>query len=110
MVYPRKYLSKLPKPYPKHIKATPTQSRWKYGRRVTATATRSERLQLYGLYKQATLGDERPERPGKFNLEARLKWDAWAAEEGLSKEEARKQYCDLAKQLVGEPVEGIVEE
>ena len=75
-----------------------------------ASATRSERLQLYGLYKQATLGDERPERPSKFNLEARLKWDAWAAEEGLSKEEARKQYCDLAKQLVGEPVEGIVEE
>ena len=77
-------------------------------RRVTAT--RSERLQLYGLYK-ATLGNERPERPGKLNLEARLKWDAWAAEESLSKEEARTAYCDVAKQLVGkELVESIVKE
>ena len=78
-------------------------------RRVTAT--RSERLQLYGLYKQATLGNERPERPSKLNLEARLKWDAWAAQESLSKEEARTAYCDVAKQLVGkETVESIVEE
>ena len=38
-----------------------------------ASVTRSERLQLYGLYKQATLGNERPERPGKFFFEARLK-------------------------------------
>ena len=63
--------------------------------------TRRSDSTVVGLYKQATLGDRKAKRPAKFNLEARLVWDAWAAEEGLSKEDAREQYCDLAKQLVG---------
>ena len=61
-----------------------------------------------GLYKQATVGNDRPARPGMLNIDGRMKWDAWAAEENLSKEEARQQYADLAKELVGKPVEDIL--
>lgn len=43
-----------------------------------------------------------------LNIDGRMKWDAWAAEEKLSKEEARQAYVDLAKELVGKPVEDIL--
>ena len=73
-------------------------------------SSRSEKLQLYGLYKQATVGSDRPPRPGMFNIDGRLKWDAWAAVDGKSKEEAMQAYVDLAKELVGKPVEDVLAE
>lgn len=79
------------------------------GDKNTPTAresTRGEKLRLYGLYKRATVqSSDMPARPGVFKIEARSKWDAWKAEEGLSVEEARQAYVDLAKELVGKPVE-----
>jgi diazepam-binding inhibitor (GABA receptor modulating acyl-CoA-binding protein) len=74
-------------------------------------STRAEKLQLYGLYKRATIDtDQRPERPGMFNIDGRMKWDAWKAEDGKSKEEAMQAYVDLAKELVGKLVEDILAE
>ena len=84
-------------------------------------STRAEKLRLYGLYKRGTVGrltppfesddvdtDKRPPRPGMFNLDGRMKWDAWAQEDKLSKDEARQAYVDLAKQLIGKPVEDVL--
>ena len=69
-------------------------------------STRAEKLKLYGLYKRATTdNDQRKKRPGMLNIDGRMKWDAWAAEDKLSREEARQAYADLAKELVGKPVE-----
>ena len=73
-------------------------------------STRAEKLQLYGLYKRATVESERPARPGMFNIDGRMKWDAWAAEDGKTKEEAMQAYVDLAKELVGKPVEDVLAE
>ena len=43
-------------------------------------STRAEKLQLYGLYKRATVeSDARPARPGMFNIDGRMKWDAWVS-------------------------------
>ncbi|KAI1461040.1 acyl-CoA binding protein [Annulohypoxylon moriforme] len=62
-----------------------------------------DRLRLYGLYKQAMEGDvdgvmERPERrPGidADELEReRDKWDAWNAQSGLSRTEAKRRYIE----------------
>ena len=39
-------------------------------------------LVLYGLYKQATVGDVNTEQPWKVQVEARAKWDAWNANKG----------------------------
>jgi len=77
---------------------------------VARASSRTEKLKLYGLYKRATVGSERPERPGIFYVDARLKWDAWAAVDNLTKEEARQAYVDLAKELVGKPVDTVLAE
>ncbi|KAI4727911.1 hypothetical protein E4T49_04328 [Aureobasidium sp. EXF-10728] len=56
----------------------------------------SERLRLYGLYKQAMEGDvayvqERPLSDDKKELD---KWDAWATNSGLSRTQAKRQYIE----------------
>jgi len=59
-------------------------------------------LELYSLYKQATMGDATGKRPGAFDFKGRAKWDAWKQREGLSREEAMRQYIDLGELLEGE--------
>lgn len=57
--------------------------------------------ELYGLYKQATLGDNTSEKPGIFaGLEARGKWDAWESKKGMSKEDAKQAYVDFVTPLI----------
>ncbi|XXG97626.1 hypothetical protein Hte_003932 [Hypoxylon texense] len=63
----------------------------------------TDRLRLYGLYKQAMEGDvdgvmERPERrpgvdPDELQRE-RDKWDAWNAQSGISRTEAKRRYIE----------------
>ena len=54
----------------------------------------SVRLEMYGLYKQATLGDNTSSQPWAVQLEASAKWDAWTANKGISKEDAMQKYVD----------------
>ncbi|CAI5637953.1 acyl-CoA-binding protein [Oreochromis niloticus] len=54
---------------------------------------------LYGLYKQATVGDINTERPGFLDFTGKAKWDAWNARKGLSKEEAMVKYVTLVEEL-----------
>lgn len=58
-----------------------------------------ELLKLYGLYKQATVGDNTSEKPGVFAFEAKMKWQAWEDNKGLSQEEAEQKYVALVKEL-----------
>lgn len=81
-------------------------------------ASYSEKSRLYGLYKRATVGklnppygdddedtDSRPKsRPGMLSVEARSKYDCWAATDDMTKQEARDAYFKLAEELVGQPV------
>ncbi|XP_029302734.1 acyl-CoA-binding protein-like isoform X2 [Cottoperca gobio] len=55
--------------------------------------------EIYGLYKQATVGDVNIGRPGIFDLAGRGKWDAWERRKGLSKDEAMAAYIDLVEDL-----------
>ncbi|XP_066353101.1 acyl-CoA-binding domain-containing protein 1-like [Miscanthus floridulus] len=57
------------------------------------------KLILYGLYKQATVGNVNTDRPGIFYQKDRAKWDAWKAVEGKSKEETMSDYITKVKQL-----------
>jgi len=59
-------------------------------------------LDLYSLYKQATMGDITGKRPGGFDFKGRAKWDAWKQRAGLSREEAMRKYVDLVERLEGE--------
>ena len=56
-------------------------------------------LSLYALYKQATEGDIREDRPTGFDFKAMAKWDAWAIQRGKSQKEARQEYVNLVDKL-----------
>ena len=72
---------------------------------VTRSKELSERpsnedlLLMYGLYKQATVGDNNEERPGGFDFKAVAKYEAWLRQKGKSRDEARKEYIALIDRL-----------
>ena len=57
-------------------------------------------LELYALYKQATVGDATGSRPGMFDLTGRAKFDAWAKRKGISKDDAMSKYIATVDRLV----------
>ena len=56
-------------------------------------------LQIYGLYKQATEGDNAGKRPGFTDMVGRMKFDAWAGLKGKSNDEAMQEYVDVIESL-----------
>lgn len=56
-------------------------------------------LEMYGLYKQALVGDVTGKRPGRVKIKARYKYDSWASRKGISQEEAMKLYVELIEKL-----------
>ncbi|SCW00040.1 LAFE_0B08130g1_1 [Lachancea fermentati] len=66
---------------------------------LSTTPSNDELLELYGLYKQATVGDNNKERPGMFNLKDKYKWDAWEKLKGMTQEEAEQKYIEYVDQL-----------
>ena len=65
---------------------------------VTET-TQEEMLQLYGLFKQANVGDVNVPRPGMLDFKGKAKWDAWNARKGASREDAMTAYVALVAEL-----------
>ncbi|KAL6451513.1 ACB2 Acyl-CoA-binding protein 2 [Candida maltosa Xu316] len=59
-----------------------------------------ELLKLYGLYKQATVGDNNTDKPGTFDFKGKYKWQAWKDLEGKSQEEAEQEYIAFATELI----------
>ncbi|KAJ2796473.1 acyl-CoA-binding protein (ACBP)/diazepam binding inhibitor (DBI)/endozepine (EP) [Coemansia guatemalensis] len=58
-----------------------------------------EKLKLYSLYKQGTVGDNNTEKPSAFSFERKYMWDAWTKLKGMKPEEAKQQYIDFVKEL-----------
>lgn len=56
-------------------------------------------LEMYALYKQATVGDVTGERPGFMDFKGGAKYDAWSTKKGLAKEAAMQAYVDLIDRL-----------
>lgn len=52
-------------------------------------------LDLYALFKQATSGDVKGDRPGMLDMKGRAKFDAWTKRKGLTREAAITQYVAL---------------
>jgi len=53
-----------------------------------------EKLTMYSLYKQATVGNVEPPRPSVWDMLGRAKWDAWAKHKDLDPYEAKWMYVD----------------
>ena len=58
-----------------------------------------KKLEIYGLFKQATVGDVNTERPGMLDFKGKAKWDAWKGKEGMSTDDAKQAYVDLIAEL-----------
>ena len=58
-------------------------------------------LQMYSLFKQATVGDVEGKRPGFTDMVGRAKYDAWAKIKGMPAEDAKAAYTDLVEGLAG---------
>ena len=68
-------------------------------KQFTSRPSNEELLKLYGLYKQATEGDNEGERPGGFDFKAAAKFNSWLQLKGTSKVDATKMYLDLVEEL-----------
>ena len=69
---------------------------------MKAKPSDQELLDLYGLYKQASVGDVNTERPGFLDMKGKYKWDAWNALKGMSVKEAENNYISKVNQLVSQ--------
>ncbi len=65
----------------------------------TKRPSNEELLELYALFKQATEGDVKEERPEGFDFKAIAKHDAWEDLKGKSKEQAIQEYIALVESL-----------
>ena len=57
-------------------------------------------LKMYGLYKQATLGDVTGKRPGMLDFRGQAKYDAWAEFKGQTTDQAKAAYVAYVEELV----------
>ncbi|XP_059194690.1 acyl-CoA-binding domain-containing protein 7 [Centropristis striata] len=69
-------------------------------KKVKTRPTDQELLDLYGLYKQATVGEINTERPGMLDFKGKAKWDAWESRKAMSKDDAMAAYITLAKEII----------
>ena len=58
-----------------------------------------QKLKLYGLFKQATTGDNDKSQPRKVQFEARAKWEAHESHKGKTKEAAMGEYAAFFEEL-----------
>jgi diazepam-binding inhibitor (GABA receptor modulator, acyl-CoA-binding protein) len=54
-------------------------------------------LDMYALFKQATVGDVSGSRPGMIDIRGRAKYDAWVKKKGTSKDAAMTAYIALVE-------------
>ncbi|EAT38939.1 AAEL009214-PA [Aedes aegypti] len=58
-----------------------------------------ELLELYALFKQASVGDNTTEKPGMFDLKGKAKWQAWSDKKGTSQDAAKEAYVKFVEEL-----------
>lgn len=73
----------------------------KRAKNLKETPSTEDLLELYALFKQATVGDASGSRPSMLDFKGRAKFDAWIAKKGLSKDQAMKNYVALVDRLQG---------
>ena len=67
---------------------------------LKAKPTDAELLEMYALFKQASVGDVNTDRPGMLDFKGKAKWDAWNSNKGQSKTDAENKYITKVKSMV----------
>lgn len=62
---------------------------------VNLSPTPAQKLELYGLYKQATSGDVTGELPAATDFVARAKYQAWEKCKGMTQQQAMQAYIQI---------------
>jgi delta(3,5)-delta(2,4)-dienoyl-CoA isomerase len=70
---------------------------------LASDPSNDDKLQLYALYKQATVGPNTHPKPGMLDFVGGAKWSAWKGVGALSAAEAEAAYVALARRLAGAP-------
>jgi diazepam-binding inhibitor (GABA receptor modulating acyl-CoA-binding protein) len=60
----------------------------------------SDKLLLYGLFKQATVGDNTRPAPWRWQLTEYAKWHAWSSQHGSAKADAKLAYVRAVQSLL----------
>ncbi len=68
--------------------------------RLNGTPTNDEKGTLYGLYKQATVGNVNTSQPYFYDVMARGKWDAWNSHKSKSVDQAKQEYITFVNALI----------
>jgi diazepam-binding inhibitor (GABA receptor modulating acyl-CoA-binding protein) len=68
-------------------------------KKLRSRPSNPELLDLYGLFKQATEGDVKGNRPGILDPKGRAKFDAWTGRKGMAGADARARYVALVDAL-----------
>ena len=69
-----------------------------------------EKLEVYGLFKQGTIGENTTPKPGfitKFinymigmlSFKDKAKWEAWTSRKGMTADDAKAKYVETVKAL-----------
>jgi len=66
---------------------------------LPSNVSNEDKLALYGLFKQATVGDCNIDKPGIFDPTGRAKWDAWNAQKGKSQDQAMEEYIMKVEEM-----------
>ncbi|KAH8380487.1 hypothetical protein KR009_011050, partial [Drosophila setifemur] len=67
---------------------------------LTKRPSDDEFLELYALFKQATVGDNTTSKPGLLDLKGKAKWEAWNKQKGKSSDAAQAEYITFVEGLV----------
>jgi diazepam-binding inhibitor (GABA receptor modulating acyl-CoA-binding protein) len=68
--------------------------------KLNGSPSNHEKGMLYGLYKQATVGDINTSQPYFFDVVGRGKWDAWNSHKSKSSNKAKKEYIEFVGTLI----------
>ncbi|TMW49754.1 hypothetical protein DOY81_005176 [Sarcophaga bullata] len=67
---------------------------------LNTTPSDNDLLELYSLYKQATVGDCNTDKPGFLDFKGKAKWEAWNNRKGMSTTDATNAYVEKVKGLI----------
>ncbi len=69
-------------------------------KRLKTMPDNNELIELYGLYKQATVGNINTEKPMFLNLKEVTKWNAWNKHIGLSQYDSEVKYIMFVNDMI----------
>ena len=69
-------------------------------KKLKQTPNNEELLELYGLYKQATVGDNNQDAPGFLDFKGKSKHQAWLNNKGKDTHDSEVEYITIVNKLI----------